>query len=330
MSEESVKVLDHGYVKVVGSMGTDETIVEAARMSTGRGFVSWYPYKRCRTCDRPWLIDQDGDTLTPVGDEKVEDCCVSAIKCREMIDFPRGDMGVLDTLYSNHHMTPFEMCELVIEVQAPIMVFREWHRHRTQSYNEFSARYSQMPNVHYIPELERIQKQSSTNKQGSGEPLHPQQAENARDLIRHEQNVVYADYADLLKQGIAKEIARINTPVSRYSKMRAKGNLRNWLGFLMLRCDKTAQWEIRQYADVVAGIVKEIWPKTYNLFLEYDFFSAKFSRTEMAILVEYFQSDDAVRRMGGLAEKHGMGMKKFAAFCEKFTTLREEAYPHLR
>lgn len=230
---EEIKVLDHGYVRYVAHMGSDEAIIEAARMSTGKGFEGW---------------------------EK--------------------DARLLEFLYKNKHLTPFEMCELAIEVQAPIMVFREWHRHRTQSYNEFSARYAQMPDLHYLPEPGRVQKQSAANRQGSAEPVSPQEAEMILGNLRSQQRDVYYAYDQWVQSGVAKEIARLNTPVSRYSKMRAKTDLRNWLGFLLLRMAPNAQWEIRQYANAVAAIVKELWPRTYKLFEEHDLYGRHLSRTE--------------------------------------------------
>ena len=263
------KVLDHGYVKYIGHLGTDEDIVESARLSTGRGFVSWDPYRRCNRCERV-------DDYSYVGK------CACGFEDYQL--FPRGDFGLLNTLYSNKHMTPFEMCSLVIEVQAPIMVFREWHRHRTQKFNEFSARYAQMPNLHYLPELSRIQKQSKSNKQGSDESFPEEDARLVLDALSYEQREVYDSYDGFVKAGVAKEVARLNTPVSRYSKMRAKTDLRNWLGFLMLRMAPGAQWEIRQYANVVANLIQSLWPKTYSLFEEHDLHGVHLSKTERYLL----------------------------------------------
>ena len=245
MTGTEITVLDHGYVRLVDSMGTDETIVEAARMSTGKGFTGW------GTPDRP-------------GDEKL-----------------------LGFLWENQHTSPFEMCELHVEVQAPIMVFREWHRHRTQSYNEFSARYAQMPDLHYLPAPERIQRQSATNKQGSAEPVPADHAESIRRALEGQQSSVYDYYDVLVKDGVAKEVARLNTPVSRYSKMRAKTDLLNWLRFLGLRMAPNAQWEIRQYANAVAEIVKSIWPRSYALFEEHTLHGVRLSRSEVAALRAY-------------------------------------------
>jgi len=164
------------------------------------------------------------------------------------------------------------------------MVFREWHRHRTQAYSEFSARYSQMPDLHYLPSEERIQKQSTINLQGSGESFDVEYAGVVVSDLRHEQQLVYDHYNRLVEEGVAKEVARLNTPVSRYSKMRAKTDLRNWLGFLLLRMAPNAQWEIRQYANAVAEMVKVIWPRTYGLFEEYDLHGVHLSKREAAFL----------------------------------------------
>ena len=217
-----IPVLDHGYVRLVESWGKDETIIEAARMSTNKGFEGW---------------------------EK--------------------DAKLLKFLWDHGHTSPFEQCGVTVEVQAPIMVFREWHRHRTQSYNEHSARYSQLPNLHYLPEPSRVRGQSKTNKQGTGpEELPPEVVAEFLRRVEEEQQRVYETYQWALDHGVAKEVARINTPVSRYSKMRASANLLNWLRFLELRMGEAAQWEIRQYANAVGEIVKGLFPRTWTLFQE--------------------------------------------------------------
>lgn len=249
------KVLNAGYVKLIDFMGSDEEVIEAARMSTGKGFISWEPYENA----------------------------------------PRGDLGLLETLMENRHTTPFECGgELHIEVQAPIFVFREWHRHRTQSYNEFSARYAQMPNLHYVPELDRYQRQSTTNKQGSAEPMAEEDALDYRETHSSEQVDIYANYDRMVRNGLAKEVARINTPVSRYSKMRAKTDIWNWLHFLGLRKPANAQWEIRQYADVVGDIIQQLWPRTYALFEEHVLNAVRFSASEMEVLRGFIKTSGIV------------------------------------
>lgn len=268
-----IKVLDHGYVKLIDSMGTDESIVESARMSTGKGFEGWEPGAVCDECSH-YVAASSKEPMDKCGN------CDSPL--REV----KGDAKLLDFMYKNKHATPFEFCVLTIEVQAPIMVFREWHRHRTMSYSEMSARYTQMPDLHYLPAPERIQRQSKTNKQGSAEPVSPVEARGIVAGLQAEQEMVYDHYDNLVKRGIAKEVARLNTPVSRYSRMRATTDLRNWLAFLLLRMAPNAQWEIRQYANAVAEIVKAIWPRTYALFEEYDLHGVRLSRTEVKLMLD--------------------------------------------
>lgn len=300
---EVIKVLDKGYVKYIDHMGSDESFVEAARMSTGKGFFGWYwqedTYSNCicSGCKTHNLVetlpvDDDGcsvcnncwESSILLFDEETQEE-LKRFGCPEPKLLGRKgqprDLALLNTLYSNKHATPFEMGDICVEVYAPLVVFREWQRHRMQSYNEFSARYSQMPNVHYLPDLSRIQKQSKSNKQGSAGAVDEMVAKQIVSDLERQQQDIYRTYESWVGFGIAKEIARLNTPVARYSKMRAKTDIRNWLAFLTLRMEMGAQWEIRQYAHAVAEIIYALFPKTYNLFLEYDLMGTRFSRTEM-------------------------------------------------
>jgi thymidylate synthase (FAD) len=132
-----------------------------------------------------------------------------------------------------------------------------------------SARYTQMPDIHYLPESSRVKAQSKSNKQGTSEQeLPPEIIEEFLRRTKEDQDRIYANYQWALDNGIAREIARINTPVSRYSKMVASANLLNWLKFLKLRMPMAAQWEIRQYANAVAQIVAEKFPRTWDLFIK--------------------------------------------------------------
>lgn len=194
------------------------------------------------------------------------------------------DENLLRYLYANRHMTPFEMSELILEVKAPIFVFRQWHRHRTQSFNEFSGRYSVMPDEYYIPDTSRFQGQDTKNRQGSAGAVSPDIAINAKTFLVERQEGIHDDYLWMMDKGIAKELARINTPVSCYSKMWAKANLRNWLHFESLRLDEHAQWETRQYAEAVSTVIKSLWPRTYALFEEHTLNARTFSASEVAIL----------------------------------------------
>jgi thymidylate synthase (FAD) len=181
------------------------------------------------------------------------------------------DAKLLAFLYTNQHNTPFEFAGFTIEIMAPISVFREWHRHRTQSYNEMSARYAPLPDLCYVPTLERIEQvnQAGRNKQAAGvAELLPHNVAYAREIIFRSCQRARQDYEELLSLGVAKELARGVLPVFQYSKQRATANLRNWLAFLTLRCDPRAQWEIRQFADAVGKIIEETFPQTYNLWFE--------------------------------------------------------------
>lgn len=167
--------------------------------------------------------------------------------------------------------TPFEFAGCVIEVQAPIFVFREWHRHRTQSYNEMSARYEPLPDLYYVPTVERLMRNAGgTNKQagtvkGSGQLTEEYaRATIQRRIARYRE--FEADYQQDLANGVPKEIARDGMPVSHYTRMRATANLRNWLAFLTLRTAPNAQWEIQEFARAVQKILEAEFPRTMRLF----------------------------------------------------------------
>lgn len=249
-------ILDHGYIELVEGWGSDERIIEAARMSTAKGFQGWGP-RHASTCrafgDQPHA-----------GKERDEYWC----DCSK--DYP-GDEKLLRYLWEHAHATPFEMAGMTIEVQAPIFVFREWHRHRTQSYNELSARYAPMPAIDYVPEISRcLINAGSTNRQAGtiagAEVLTTEKAGSWIARLRQHDAAAEQLYQDGLNAGIPKELARLAVAVGRYSKMRASANLRNWLAFLTLRQDAAAQWEIRQYANAVGRIVEKLFPRTWEVF----------------------------------------------------------------
>lgn len=245
-----MKVLDFGYVNYVEHWGSDERIIEAARMSTNKGFKGWGTICRCTR------------SIPPIPTAICPECKGEG--------YISGDEKLLRYLWENKHSTPFEMAGLVIEVQAPIFVFREWHRHRTQSYNELSARYTELPDLYYIPSVERLMggAQSKTNKQGSTGGFSEEESKYRQKIIEEATHGARVYYDQLLHLGVARELARLVVPVNQYSRMRASANLRNWLAFLTLRMAPNAQWEIRQYAKAVATIIKERFPRTYDLYCE--------------------------------------------------------------
>lgn len=238
-----IRLLDHGYCNFIENWGSDERIIESARMSTSGSFKGWGPIH-----------------------EAPEVCRLHPQYCKCKVK--DGDERLLRYLWENKHYTPFEMAGLTVEVQAPVFVLREWHRHRTQSYNELSARYTELPNLYYIPSIERLMagKQSKKNKQGSAEGFSMEEALILQTEIELATGVARKMYEDLLGKGVSRELARVVIPVNQYTRMRASANLRNWLAFLTLRLDISSQWEIRQYAEAMGAIVKAKFPRTYALF----------------------------------------------------------------
>ena len=186
----------------------------------------------------------------------------------------RRERQLLRYLQTNKHNTPFEFAGMVLEIRAPIFVFREWQRHRTQSYNEMSARYAPLPDLNYMPTIERIVtgSQKTANKQAGsvkGAPVASESVADAfREVLAHDYMNFETNYQSALEAGIPKELARCGMPVGRYSQMRAHTCLRNWLGFMTLRLDPAAQWEIRQFAQATFSLIEQEFPETSALFLE--------------------------------------------------------------
>ena len=252
----NIDVLDHGYVKFIEHWGSDERIVEAARMSTDGAFRGWGP--KCDNCGTAVCTRPTWEGYCPTCN-----CVMSTVP---------GDEKLLRYLYEHKHSTPFEMAGMVIEVQAPIFVFRQWHRHRTQSYNELSARYTDLPALDYVPTVEQLMRNGGKNKQAGTAKGAEELTQKGAEFYRGELKAMYAQqellYRDALRAGVPKELARIHLPVARYSRMRASANLRNWLAFLTLRMDSHAQYEIRVFADAVGEQIKREFPRTWGLFAE--------------------------------------------------------------
>lgn len=239
-----VSVLDHGYVELIEAWGTGKQIHQ---------------------------MGHDGSFDYEVG-------IIEAARQSTQGSF-RGwdeDSGLLRTLFNHQHnqSTPFEAAGMTIEVHAPIFVFREWHRHRTQSYNEASARYKPLEAIYYHPDrddvIERfLTAQNTKNRQAGSDvkaSVTPGLIEDWREALADAYGAAEAFYRYSLDLGIPKELARLAMPVGHYSTMRATANLRNWLGFLTLRLDLKAQMEIRQFAHAVDRIVQTTFPHTWEIF----------------------------------------------------------------
>lgn len=177
------------------------------------------------------------------------------------------DEKLISYLLKNHHTSPFEAVTFTFEVKAPLFVFRQWHRHRTWSYNEVSARYSELPEEFYVPELSDITHQSTSNKQMRTNEQH----DNAllmQSYMRKSMMDAFALYKELLAQGCPRELARSVLPSSTYSRMFATVDLHNLFHFLRLRLHEHAQKEIRVYAKAMLELVEPVVPYAVAAFKE--------------------------------------------------------------
>lgn len=250
-------VLDHGYVQLIDWMGDDNSPLENARMSTGKA---------------------TGVDVTL-------------------------DDRLRERLWRDSHVTPFQCCVLIVELQLPIFCLRQIDRHRTIKYdeltqtvetietvdetmreftsrNEFSGRYSTMPDLFYIPKPARVKRKGVANKQGSAEPLSPEEQNKWTQAWVQESLHDRDIYDQAVKSGMASELARIHLPLNQYTKVRIQADLLNWLKFLNLRLRSDVQWETRVYAQAIGKIVRELWPKTWKIFEEHTLYGARVSRRE--------------------------------------------------
>jgi thymidylate synthase (FAD) len=191
------------------------------------------------------------------------------------------DIGLIKYLMRHRHSTPFEMCEIKYHVKLPIFVARQWIRHRTANVNEYSARYSILDKEFYLPAKENLAAQSRNNRQGRGDLINGEQANDILKILKEDAEKNYNDYETILnerhdgtivnerKKGLARELARMNLTLNTYTQWYWKTDLLNLLNFLSLRADDHAQYEIRVYADVMIDCLKKWVPITYEAFMDY-------------------------------------------------------------
>ena len=231
---DAISVLDHGFVRVIDYMGDDTSIVQAARVSYGKGT------KKVST-----------------------------------------DSGLIKYLMRHWHSTPFEMCEIKYHVKLPIFIARQWIRHRTANVNEYSARYSILDKEFYIPAKDQLSAQSTSNRQGRGDLITGDQADEVLKILKDDATRTYDNYEKMLnerydgttidenKSGLARELARMNLTLNSYTQWYWKTDLLNLMNFLFLRADNHAQYEIRVYAEAMLDTVKKWVPITHAAFLDY-------------------------------------------------------------
>lgn len=217
-SDETIKVLDKGFVRLVEFMGADQGVVDAARVSFG-------------------------------GKSRGEE----------------ADRKLIAYLLKHSHLTPFEHAVFKFHVSCPIFVMRQWIRHRMASYNEISARYTEVKDEFYIPE--RWRAQDVKNKQGS----LPAAALDHEALTARFEAQIKAGlecYREMLAAGVAREMARMVLPVNAYTQFYWTINARSLMNFVTLRAEAHAQWEIQQYGEAIAHFFQSRMPWTYDAFLQ--------------------------------------------------------------
>lgn len=200
--------------------------------------------------------------------------------------------GLIRYLRRHRHSTPSEMVEFKFHCGMPMFVARQWIRHRTASVNEVSGRYSLMPLLFYEPANEHFALQSAANNQGRRD--EPASAELHR-LAVERWKALRADAAEgytwMLGEDVARELARIDLPLSTYTQWYWKIDLHNLMHFLSLRADPHAQWEIRAYAEVMAGMLKRVAPLSFEAWLDYELMGQPMSRMELQVLAKLVEAD---------------------------------------
>jgi len=241
---KEIKCLDKGFVRLVDWMGSDQRIVQSARVSYGDG------------------------TKTV-----------------------REDKALIDYLLRHAHTSPFEQVQFTFHVKLPIFIARQIVRHRTAKLNEISGRYSVLKDEFYEPDVSRMVKQSKDNKQGSSEELL-EDAEAFLQSFKDEQFEMYDNYQEYISGGMAKEMARINLPLSIYTEWYWTIDLHNLFHFLKLRMDAHAQYEVRVFADAKYQLIKDIVPNACESFDRHIINGRKFSGDEMEIFKNLISPSD--------------------------------------
>jgi thymidylate synthase (FAD) len=240
--------------------------------------------------------------------------------------------GLVRYLMRHKHTSPLEMVELKFHCSMPIFVARQWIRHRTANVNEVSGRYSVLPMLFYTPPDDQLRAQSKANKQGRAEEgtFGDQLKEMAHRQWDAQRKGVVEGYQWLLGHDFARELARIDLPLSTYTQWYWKIDLHNLLHFLTLRVDAHAQWEIQQFGKVIAGMLKCVAPRAYEAWIDYEVCGARLSRMELEILRSFvYRHENSL--MGGngdlsvskleMEKTHGLTARETDEFLEHFDSI---------
>ena len=225
------------------------------------------------------------------------------------------DEGLIRYLMRHWHSTPFEMCEIKYHVKLPIFIARQWIRHRTANVNEYSARYSILDKEFYIPAKEQLSAQATNNRQGRGELITGQQADEVLKILKDDAVRTYDNYEKMLnerfdgtiidekKSGLARELARMNLTLNSYTQWYWKTDLLNLMNFLFLRGDSHAQYEIRVYAEKMLDTVKKWVPITHAAFLDYRVGAAHLSSKGLKIVKSMINGNKISYEESGLSKR---------------------------
>jgi thymidylate synthase (FAD) len=226
-----------------------------------------------------------------------------------------ADKALINYLIAHRHTTPFEMCEIKFHIKLPIFVARQWIRHRTASINEYSARYSIMEDEFYIPHPEALAAQSKANHQGRDEErvLSDDEQKKILEILKKDSANCYQNYLEMINQdvhgnvvdptkdGLARELARMNLPVNCYTQWYWKIDLHNLLHFLYLRSDSHAQHEIRVYADIMLDIVKKWVPFAFEAFIKNRKNGKELSGAALAVIRKMIKGEIVNQESSGLS-----------------------------
>jgi thymidylate synthase (FAD) len=225
------------------------------------------------------------------------------------------DEGLIRYLMRHWHSTPFEMCEIKYHVKLPIFIARQWIRHRTANVNEYSARYSILDKEFYIPAKEQLSAQATNNRQGRGDLITGQQADEVLKILKDDAVRTYDNYEKMLnerfdgtiidekKSGLARELARMNLTLNSYTQWYWKTDLLNLMNFLFLRGDSHAQYEIRVYAEKMLDTVKKWVPITHAAFLDYRVGAAHLSSKGLKIVKSMINGNKVSYEDSGLSKR---------------------------